>query len=129
LKPRQLLWILRVVVFVHAALVLAQATFAGQFLEGEARALRWHEFNGTAVIMSVALLQCVLAVVCWRKRLQSLAFAIGSGALYLAEGAQIALGFSSRLALHVSLGVLIFGGAMVLWFLTLKPAPAPAAKG
>lgn len=127
LKPKQLAWILRAVVFVHTALLLAQAIFAGQFLAGEApAALRWHQFNGTAVIMSVALVQCILAVVCWRKGIHALGFAIGSAALYLAEGAQIAFGVSSRVAVHVPLGVLIFGGALLLCFFSLKPKlPVP----
>jgi hypothetical protein len=127
-KPKQLTWLLRAVVFVHTVLLLAQAVFAGQFLAGEAPALRWHEFNGTAVIMSVALVQCILAVVCWRKGIQALGFAVGSAVLYLAEGAQIAFGVSRRLSIHVPLGVLIFGGALLLCFFTLKPkllAPKP----
>lgn len=126
MSPRQLVWVLRVVVFVHAALLLAQALFAGQFLEGTAAALRWHGFNGTTVIMSIALAHCILAVIAWRKRLQSVGFVIGSVALYLAEGAQIGFGFGGQLEIHVPLGVLIFGAAALLCLLTLKPSPSPA---
>jgi hypothetical protein len=126
LKPRQLVWILRAVVFLHAALLLAQALFAGQFLEGSRAALRWRGFNGTTVIMSVALVHCILAFVAWRKRLQSAGFLVGSVALYITEGAQIGFGFGDRLELHVPLGVLIFGAAALLCLLSVRQRPAQA---
>jgi hypothetical protein len=47
---------LRAVVLVHAAMVLAQAAFAGRFLAGDAAGLRAHETNA-GLIELVALLQ------------------------------------------------------------------------
>ena len=124
-KPGQLVWMLRAVVLLHALLVLAQALFAGQFLDDTRQALRWHAITGTTVVMSVALVHCVLALLGWRKRVQSLGFLAASAGLYVVEGAQIGFGFSDRLAVHVPLGVLIFGWAALLVFMAFGAVPEP----
>jgi hypothetical protein len=99
---------LRVVVLVHAALVLAQAAFAGRFLAGDAAGLRAHEANA-GLIELVALVQLGLAVVLWRPGRGPGWPALASLALLLAEGVQMGFGYEGRLALHVPLGVAIFG--------------------
>lgn len=125
-SPAPILRATRVVVVVHLLLVLVQAAFAGQFLGGYGAALRWHELNGTVVIMSVALGQCILGAICWRRKLLPAGFFLGSVALYVSEGAQIGFGFNRRLALHVPLGVAIFGGVLILALLAFKKARPPA---
>lgn len=124
MSAKQVNLLLRVVVVSHVVLVLAQAVFAGNFLGGSADALGLHRFNGTAVIMSVALVQCILAVLAWRKKIQPPSFALGSIVLYVAEGAQIGFGFNRMLGLHVPLGTAIFGVALVLALMTFRHVSA-----
>jgi hypothetical protein len=104
---------LRVVVLVHAALVLAQAAFAGRWLAGDAAGLRAHETNA-GLIELVALVQLGLAVAVWRPGRGPGWPALASLALLLAEGFQIGMGYEGRLALHVPLGVAIFGLTVAL---------------
>jgi hypothetical protein len=104
---------LRAVVLAHAALVLAQAAFAGRFLGGDAAGLRLHERNAE-LIATLALAQLVLAVLVWRPGRGPAWPALASLALWLAEVAQISLGYGRVLAVHVPLGVAIFGLTVAL---------------
>lgn len=115
-----LLWLLRVLVALHVLVVFVQAVSAGTFLDGEVGAMRFHQMIGTTVITAVSLLQVVVAVICWRRGQQSAWFALASFGVFFAEMAQIGLGFTSRLGLHVPLGVAIFGAALVLLFASLR---------
>ena len=107
-RPRR---VLAVALIVNAALlsvaILIQAAFAGSFLGGASDALTWHERNA-AVIGFGALGQLVLATLA--------AFAgharwpvIASTVIFIAIGNQITLGYDRDLAVHVPLGVAVFG--------------------
>jgi hypothetical protein len=111
---RWILWPFLAVVAVNAALVFAQAAFAGSFLSGNAEALRLHEASGTEVITLVTLVQFVLAVLVWRPGRGPAWPALLSALLIPAVIFQIEFGFTNRLALHVPLGVAIFGLSLVL---------------
>ena len=104
---------LRAVVLVHAAMVLAQAAFAGRYLAGDAAGLRAHETNA-GIIELVALVQLGVAVVVWRPGRGPGWPALASLALLLAEGFQIGFGYGRVLAVHVPLGVAIFGLTVAL---------------
>ncbi len=119
-RVTNLLWLLRLIVVVHALVALAQAAFAGGFLDGGPTALNLHQMTGTSVITTISLLQVIVAVACWRRGLQAAWFAVTSLVLFLAEMAQIGLGFTNRMALHVPLGTAIFGVALVLAFASLR---------
>ncbi len=102
---------LTIALIVNAALlwvaILMQAAFAGSFLSGGSDALGWHERNA-AVIGFGALGQLVLAT------LGALAGharwpVIASMVIFLAIGNQISLGYDRDLAVHVPLGVAVFG--------------------
>jgi hypothetical protein len=99
---------LRVIVLLHAALVFAQAAFAGQFLAGHAAWLRAHEANG-GILHLVALVQLVVAVLVWRPGNGPAWPAVASLVLVVAEEFQLGFGYARVLALHVPLGVAIFG--------------------
>jgi hypothetical protein len=106
---------LRAVVLLHAALILAQAGFAGQFLAGDAAWVRVHELNA-GIIHLVAFVQLVVAILVWRP-------GRGPGWPALAS-----------LALHVPLGVAIFGitvamlvGTRRLTRVDARPRPRPRA--
>lgn len=100
--------------FVHAILVFAQALLTGQFLGGNATALTAHEINGTGIITLVSLIQIVDAILLWRPG-RGPAWPIwGSLLVFAAEIAQIVFGFEGRLAIHVPLGVALFGFSLAL---------------
>lgn len=111
---------LRALVLLHAVVALAQAVFAGSFLEGQGSALNLHQLTGTSIITTVSLLQVIVAGLAWRRGLLPAWFALVSLLLFLAEMAQIGLGFTDQLALHVPLGSLIFGTALVLAFAAMR---------
>jgi hypothetical protein len=99
---------LRAIVLLHAALVLTQAALAGQFLAGHGAWLRVHETNA-GIIQLVGLVQLVVAVLLWRPGRGPGWPALASLALLVAEELQIGFGYARVLALHVPLGVAIFG--------------------
>jgi hypothetical protein len=120
---------LRAVALTHAALVLAQAAFAGRYLGGDAASLRLHERNAE-LIVTLALVQLVLAVLVWRPGRGPGWPALASLVLWLAEVAQMAFGYGRTLAVHVPLGVAIFGLTVALSLATWRLARAdPGTAG
>lgn len=119
-SARNVMWVLRLLVLLHALIALAQAVFAGSFMDGQASALNLHQLTGTSVITTVSLLQVIVAVVCWRRGQLPAWFPAASLLLFFAEMAQIGLGFTDQLTLHVPLGAAIFGVALVLAFAVLR---------
>ena len=121
---------LRAVVLAHAALVLAQAAFAGRYLSGDAAGLRLHERNAE-LIVTLALVQLILAVLVWRPGRGPAWPALASLALWLAEVAQMSLGYGRLLGVHVPLGVAIFGLTVALaigtWRLTRTARERPVS--
>jgi hypothetical protein len=99
---------LRAIVLLHAALVLAQAAFAGQFIAGDAAWVRVHEANA-GIIHLVAFVQLVVAILVWRPGRGPGWPALASLALLMAEEFQMGFGYARMLGLHVPLGVAIFG--------------------
>jgi hypothetical protein len=117
---------LRAIATLQVALVLAQAAFAGRFLAGDAAGLRLHERNAE-LLVTVALVQLVLAVVVWRARQGSGWLAGASLALLVAEVTQMGFGYEGRLAVHVPLGVAVFGLAVTLALVSWRQ-PRPASQ-
>lgn len=127
-KVTNLLWVLRLLIGVHVVIALAQALFAGSFLDGEGSALRMHQLTGTTVIVAISVLQVIVAVLCWRRHQHSAWLALGSVGLFAAEVAQIGLGFTDHLTLHVPLGASILAAAVVLLFASLKHYGPPSGR-
>jgi cytochrome bd-type quinol oxidase subunit 2 len=100
---------LQVVLRLLAALVFAQAVFAGLFLDGDDAWRDWHATNGMLLIPLLALVEVVLAVLVWRSGRGPGWIALASVGLLLAIGAQVALGYTDQVAVHVPLGVAILG--------------------
>jgi hypothetical protein len=123
---------LRVAVLLHAAVILAQAAVAGQFLGGDAGWVRVHEANA-GIIQLTAFVQLVLAILVWRPGRGPGWPALASLALLLAEELQMGFGYARLLALHVPLGVAIFGGTIALLVGTrrltrVEPVPRPRPR-
>jgi hypothetical protein len=104
---------LRWVVSVQAVLLFLQAAFAGQFLSGNDGWRDWHAANGELLPL-LSLAQLVIAVVVWRRRGPAWPAAL-SGVQLLAVGTQLGLGYAGQVAVHVPLGVAIFG--LTVWLL------------
>lgn len=127
-ESTSLVWLLRVIVVLHCVIVLAQSAFAGNFLDGQASAMRLHQLTGTSVITAISLLQVIVATICWRRHQQTFWFALSSLVLFVAEMIQIGLGFTGQLPLHVPVGVAIFGVSLVLLYASMhNPDPARGA--
>lgn len=113
----------------HAALVLLQGVFAGNFMAGDDAAMRIHQVIGTQVLYPVAIGQAILGGVLWRRKELSVAYPLLSVVVVLAEGAQIGLGFTEQVAIHVPLGVALFGATTALLMMSYKrPQPGEAAE-
>jgi hypothetical protein len=114
--PRQpvIVRAMRVVPGLLAAAVFAQAVLAGLFLDGGDGWRAWHAVNGMLVLPLLALGQVVLAVLAWRRGRAPGWLAAASGGLLLALLIQNVLGMTNQVAVHVPLGLAIFGLAGAL---------------
>jgi hypothetical protein len=101
--------LLRAVLWLLAVSVFAQPVFAGLFLDGDNAWRDWHATNGVLVLPLLALIQVVLAVLAWRAGRGPGWLPLASAGLLLAIIIQNVLGMNGQLALHVPLGVAIFG--------------------
>jgi hypothetical protein len=128
-KVTNLMWLLRLLVAVHTVALLFQAVSAGNFMDGSESAMSLHQMTGTSVITTVSVLQVVVAVICWRRHQVSPWFPLTSFGLFAGEMAQIGLGFTDRLSLHVPVGVAAFGVSTVLLFASLKHYVPPGHGG
>ncbi|MEU7863773.1 hypothetical protein [Nonomuraea sp. NPDC049141] len=115
--------LLRVMAIVQAAAFLTQAITAGQLLSSPGgRAL--HAATAIAAL-AAGVLNLIAAILVWRPGGGSARF-VGSAAFTLAiTVAQAALGMAHVKALHVPLGVLLFGGS-VMHISRVMPRRAPA---
>jgi hypothetical protein len=122
---------MQVVLRLLAVAVFAQAVLAGLFLDGGDAWRGWHAINGMLLLPLLALVQVVLAVLLWRRGHGPGWLAIASVGLLAALLVQNVLGQTSQIALHVPLGVAIFGlvGMLLVRSRTLtRPATHPTAS-
>ena len=112
---------LRLVLRVLALLVFAQAVFAGLFLDGRDAWRDWHATSGMLVLPFLALVGVVLAVLAWRAGREPGWTVLTSLGLLVAIIVQSVLGMTGRLALHIPLGVAIFGLLAILLGRTRRP--------
>jgi hypothetical protein len=111
----------RVVLTLTVLTMLIQAAFAGRIIGGNAQAVTLHE--GTAKIL--VLLACGQLLLASALRVQArcpLWIPLASGALLAAEVLEFAAGHAHNVALHVPLGVAIFGGALRHLFWSMREA-------
>jgi len=100
---------MHVVLWLLAVAVFAQAVLAGLFLDGGDSWRDWHAINGMLVLPLLALAQVVLAVLVWRGGHGPGWLTVASVGLLVALLVQNVMGMTSQVAVHVPLGLAIFG--------------------
>lgn len=119
--------VFRVVTVLHAVQTVGQAIAAGAVLQASTIGLIVHQ-AGAAALWLVALVQVGAAVVAWRPgRLPAWPIAVSVG-LVVAETAQVAVGATGVLAVHVPLGVVIVVTAVGLAAWALRARPRTPAR-
>jgi hypothetical protein len=106
----------RGILLVNVALMLFQSALAGRMLGGDGRALVFHERTAKLLV----IMGCVQLLLATYMRLGSLCplwVRIASVGLLLAVLIEFAAGEMHNVALHIPLGVAIFGGFLrqLLW--------------
>jgi len=111
--PGWIVGLMRIVVTLWAVLVFLQPVLAGQFLDGNDDLVAVHGTNAAFVLL-IALVVLIGAVLLWRPG-HGAAWPVGASALLLIlVFAQSVLGGFGLLAVHVPLGVLLFGSAVAM---------------
>jgi hypothetical protein len=107
---------LRIVMIVHVLTILLQAAFAGMMIGGDRHAAYLHE-STAKILVPLTFLQMLLAIALRVKAGCPLWVPVTSGTLLAAEIIEFSSGHFHNVALHVPLGVAIFGGALrqLLW--------------
>lgn len=108
---------------VTAALVLIQAMLAGQWIGGNLAIITTHGWLGSGTFL-LTLLLIGLSLLGWRRGLFDARPLAVTSVIGLLVIAQLGLGYAGResataAALHVPLGVLIFGSLLALFVLVL----------
>jgi hypothetical protein len=118
--------IYRGVLIVNVSAMLLQSVFAGRLLGGHPRSLLLHERTAKFLVL-LAVAQLMLAVYLRMRSNLPRWIPIASAGLLLAEVIEFAAGDLHMLALHVPLGVAIFGGMLrqLLWSAGASAHTAP----
>jgi len=126
---RTVLLFLRTSVTALAVLGLAEAMFAGSFLNGHYAMLQAHRITGM-VTGAVAILQAAVAIPAGAGGRGPRGPIAGTAVLAVAVPAQIGLGLGRALGVHVMLGVLVVSFTMMLAVQVWRtPLPAKAPPG
>ena len=99
----------RGVLLVNVAGMLLQSVLAGRILAGNGRALMFHERTAKLLVI-MAGVQLLVAIYMRLRTLCPLWVPLASAGLLLAEVIEFAAGDTHNVALHIPLGVAIFGG-------------------
>jgi len=108
--------IYRGVLIVNVTAMLLQSVFAGRLLGGDARSILLYERTAKFLVL-LAIAQLMLVIYLRIRSDFPRWIPIASAGLLLAEVIEFAAGDLHRLAVHVPLGVAIFGGMLrqLLW--------------
>lgn len=118
--PGWAVWALRILVAGTAVVAALQPVYAGLFLAGDS-GMRADHSTGHIVIVSLLFFQVIAAVLVWRPgRGPSWPIWVSLGFIFVVE-MQAGFGYSRMLALHIPLGVLTVGIAVLLVVFTWSP--------
>lgn len=105
---------LRVIAVLHALSLILQPILAGFFLSGHDNLIDLHATNGMTLV-GLCLVQTVLSVVLWRKKVIRRQIFTQSLVILVLEVVQLTVGFSHTMWIHIPLGTLLMvGTAMVV---------------
>lgn len=113
--------LLRIVLVLHATLVVVQPVMAGYFLSGEVDAMAVHSPLGSTLWM-LAFLQIFVAGLYWlagRGRGWPVLASIG---LFIAEMTQMTFGHTQTMSVHIPLGTSIVVAVALLAIWSFRPA-------
>ena len=117
------IWTFRVLVSLAAVSAFVQPFLAGSYLSGHFEALDVHADNGELAAI-LTLLTTIAAVLMWKPGGGPSWPAAVCAGIFVAEGAEIALGYSGVLVIHIPLGTAILAAFVVLLLRVWRPAPA-----
>jgi hypothetical protein len=120
-RPRASLWSLRIVLLLHAGLVVAQPILAGYFLSGDVDAMNAHGPIGSTLWM-VTMIQFVAALFYWLAGGGRIGPLLLTVVLFFAEFVQLTFGYLQNFAVHVPLGTAIV--VTVVWMTVWSFRPA-----
>jgi hypothetical protein len=103
---------LRLVLVAHSCTLLLQSALAGEFLSGTDGVVKFHEWNGWAILVLCAL-QVGLTVLAMQSGSASWWLLLGGALVMLAEVLQIVSGYGRFLRVHIPLGVIVFGAVLL----------------
>jgi hypothetical protein len=118
--PR-LLTTFRILLITNVTAMLIQSIFAGRLLGGDRMARQLHEATAQALVL-IAIGQLSLAIALRIKAGSPPWILLATGTMLAAEVLEFAAGHFHNLALHVPLGVALFGGALRLLLWSVRPA-------
>jgi hypothetical protein len=121
-------WLVRLLLTVHGAMVVAQPVLIGRYLDGDFDQLSAHRLNGS--LLPVIAMVCVVAALAhWLIGRGQLWLVLATVLLIPIEGMQIGSGYERNLAVHIPLGTSIVALALFLaawaWTPRLHRARAP----
>jgi hypothetical protein len=126
--PRWPVQVIRVIAVVLLVQVLLQAGLAGAFISGDITLLGLHSANGVLLELTSGTLipAAVLLLRPGRGPGWPIIFSV---VLWFLISAQIGIGFTRRIGMHIPLGVAIFGMVCGLtwWAFNYRPAVVTAA--
>jgi hypothetical protein len=111
----------RGILVVHVLGVFTQAAFAGLMLGGNDLAVNLHGLTGR-LLVPLALIQLSVSVVMRVKRRCPTWVIVANLAILAAEVVEVTVGYGHNMAIHVPLGVAIFGGLLRQLFWSVREA-------
>jgi hypothetical protein len=102
---------LRILAVVNVLMMVLQATFAGRMLGGDDLSANFHELTAKSLVL-IGVAQLIVMVILRRKSGCPLGLVRASAGVLVAEILEFALGHFHHVAIHVLLGLAIFGGAI-----------------
>lgn len=122
-----IVWTLRVLAVLLLLDLVFQVVLAGMFITGDIDLLAMHSANASIPLVLLALLSVIAAVLLrWPAR-GPVAPMWWSVALLVLMQAQSGFGFARLVAIHIPLGVALFGLSAVFAFWAVRYRHAPAA--